>query len=299
MAKAKRKQQSLYHKLEKVGPRKAQQYLESSIGTNRPLSRATVAKYTSAMERGQWTPSIIQFNSKDQLIDGQHRLHAVIRSGTTQEFLAVRGNDNFHHIDVGKSRKPADVLAIMGYKNSVVLATLVRSVLAMENGMCDWPGGSRGNVSMITADDIVQRLKKSPTTFQDIANKMSNPNAYGIARRLLRSYATLGWFVYALEMSMDVDNEDVVKGFLDVLCGQQPAKADNPAMRLYRKLSTDDNHRLTREERAAFLIKAWNAYYSNESIGRLFWRKFGRNAEAFPTLKTDFPTAVAGNLPKS
>jgi hypothetical protein len=56
---------------------------------NRPLSKNTVAKYASMMKKGEWYLShqAIAFTKDEKgnsiLVDGQHRLAAVMQSGTT------------------------------------------------------------------------------------------------------------------------------------------------------------------------------------------------------------------------
>src|SRR5690606_32632867 len=60
-----------------ITPAKAADILGQMVD-NRPLSSATVKKYQAEMEAGEWRPYTdpIKFNSKGQLIDGQHRLWA-------------------------------------------------------------------------------------------------------------------------------------------------------------------------------------------------------------------------------
>lgn len=81
------------------------------------------------MEKGQWklTGDSIKFNGAN-LIDGQHRLEAVVRSKTTIQCLVVRNleRDVFDVLDTGRGRQAGDVLSAYGYGNVYLLASAGR-----------------------------------------------------------------------------------------------------------------------------------------------------------------------------
>ena len=84
---------------------------------NRTLRPSVVERYTGEMQRGAWIPNgtdPIVIDTNGDLRNGQHRLWAVIKSGTTQRFLLVRGADpgSFAAMDIGAGRQPGDVLGI-------------------------------------------------------------------------------------------------------------------------------------------------------------------------------------------
>lgn len=92
----------------------------------RPLRSATVANYSRQMNTGQWQPaSVIRYavlDGKEYLIDGQHRLQAIVDSSTVQEFVCVYStvaSDEelaalYASIDRGLSRTPFDQLHAIG-----------------------------------------------------------------------------------------------------------------------------------------------------------------------------------------
>jgi hypothetical protein len=81
------------------------------------------------MIRGQWrlTGDSIKFDGTS-LIDGQHRLQAIIRSGVTIRCVVVRNlpRDIFDVLDTGRSRQAGDVLSGYGYPNVYLLAAAAR-----------------------------------------------------------------------------------------------------------------------------------------------------------------------------
>lgn len=76
-----------------VTPSLAQKWLNENNTHNRPLYEKVVETYARDMKRGKWILNHqgICFDEDGNLIDGQHRLAGVVRSGKTQRFLVVRG----------------------------------------------------------------------------------------------------------------------------------------------------------------------------------------------------------------
>lgn len=112
--------------------------LLSQNTTNRPLSRPIVSKYARMMAMGRWI-----FNgdtitrSNGVLIDGQHRLAAVVKSGFSIRCILVDGVDAgaFATKDAGKPRTYGDLLSIGGFRNANALgaaATTVMKILEMQ-----------------------------------------------------------------------------------------------------------------------------------------------------------------------
>jgi hypothetical protein len=122
---------------ELITPEIARRYLDLNFATNRNLVRRVIKRYAHDMQAGRWrfeASDPIRFDINGHLIDGQHRLHAVIVSGVANHFLIVRGIpvDVVHTFDTGKSRAPADALKIRGYTNTVLFASALRWLLIVK-----------------------------------------------------------------------------------------------------------------------------------------------------------------------
>jgi len=78
--------------VEHITPARALAYLEKNLKSNRTLSASTVKRYAAEMQHGHWmlTHQGIAFDDKGNLIDGQHRLHGVAKSGVTVDMLVTR-----------------------------------------------------------------------------------------------------------------------------------------------------------------------------------------------------------------
>lgn len=102
--------------LEHVTPAMAEEWLLKYNYHNRDLRRRKTDEYADAMLSGDWVfqGDPIRFAVTGRLLDGQNRLNAIIKSGTTQLMLIVRNlpESVFDRIDVGAVRTKKDALQI-------------------------------------------------------------------------------------------------------------------------------------------------------------------------------------------
>ena len=124
---------------ETITPARAKQFLEKNLENNRNVVKQVVDRYAFDMQQGHWYVELgdpIRFNLDGELIDGQHRLLAIIKSGVTLQMLVTRGlaNDTIHAVDSGKGRRPADVLKIRGYKHTPLLGAALRRIAIIKQG---------------------------------------------------------------------------------------------------------------------------------------------------------------------
>ncbi|WP_320055727.1 hypothetical protein [Desulfuromonas thiophila] len=101
-----------------ITPQVASEMLKNNKG-NRPISPARADKYVQDMRMGNWkiTHQGIAFDSAGNLIDGQHRLLAIVKSGKSIMMNVSYGLDAdvFDVLDTGGNRSRADVLSIAGH----------------------------------------------------------------------------------------------------------------------------------------------------------------------------------------
>jgi hypothetical protein len=78
---------------EEITPAKAKEWLKQNDACNRNLRDAVVRRYAMDMSAGKWlyTGEAIKFSVGGTLLDGQHRLSAIVRSGATVTMLVVYG----------------------------------------------------------------------------------------------------------------------------------------------------------------------------------------------------------------
>lgn len=112
-----------------VGPKEAHDLLKFNTH-NRKIRDSGVNKYVDEILRGAWVPlsSGIGFNEDGVLIDGQHRLTAIEKSGATVRLLVTTDLPKLaqEKVDTQIKRSLSDVLGLSGFcKNTVVVQTAV------------------------------------------------------------------------------------------------------------------------------------------------------------------------------
>lgn len=102
--------------VEYITPELAKKYLDT-MGANRALKMNRVKTLANDMKRGAWenNGASIVFNRSGRLVDGQHRLNAIIQAGTPQELVVVRDvTDDVTVFDFGAKRSVPDILRAGG-----------------------------------------------------------------------------------------------------------------------------------------------------------------------------------------
>lgn len=105
------------------------------------------------------TGTAVQFGQSGRLVDGQHRLQAIIDSGITMRMLVVHGVDDsvFDVIDSGSRRTGADLLHIDGHQGWISVCGSTASGIA-KSLMC----GLQPYGNNYTPQDVRQFVVDSP-----------------------------------------------------------------------------------------------------------------------------------------
>ena len=116
--------------IEEVTPMVAEMLLQKNTNNYRKLSQPTVLKYANKMRQGEWDSAacMIQVDTNDVLLNGQHRLHAVVQSGETIQSIIVTGvdPDSRYRIDSHMPRRMKDHCECEAYKITMI-NTFLRS----------------------------------------------------------------------------------------------------------------------------------------------------------------------------
>lgn len=125
---------------ENVTPEQAQKLLDSNKN-NRTLRGARVARYAADMRKGHWriTGETIRLDEKGELLNGQHRLESIVRSGVPADLLFISGISASTMLvqDTGLAKTDGDWSTISVQAIRVVKATM--RVFASHLGNCVSP----------------------------------------------------------------------------------------------------------------------------------------------------------------
>jgi len=117
-----------------VTPELARVWLNQNT-SNRPIRRPIWKSYARDMENGSWalTAEPIKFSAAGQLLDGQHRLHAVVHANVTVTmFVAYDVPDEAQSsMDSGAKRTAADALGLRGDAHAALIAATARLALGV------------------------------------------------------------------------------------------------------------------------------------------------------------------------
>lgn len=254
-------------RVQKITPEKAADMLAANT-TNRPLSKSTVRAFAEAMRRGEWlvTHQGIAFDTRGVLVDGQHRLAAVIEAELPVEMTVFSEvePDTFDVLDTGKRRNAADVLAIEGEKSTTMLASMVRTVWLYRNRPdTSWSGGS----AAVTNHQIVQTLEANPKIREFL------PVGERIAAETGMIKSAAGAASYLIEQeNKRASLDDWYEGVID---GAGLAKADprltfrRTMFAMARRQAGVVQRRRDTREHVAIYVKAFNAWAGADTLTSL------------------------------
>lgn len=98
-----------------VTPDMARQWLSpEKSAPNRSLSEGTISTYSYSLREGRWGLYTVIFDRKGKMLDGQHHLEAIARTGITAR-MTLRENcseASLTFIDMGRPRSTADAMRI-------------------------------------------------------------------------------------------------------------------------------------------------------------------------------------------
>ncbi|MFP8884155.1 MULTISPECIES: hypothetical protein [Streptomyces] len=245
-----------------VSPQLATEWLTRNTN-NRPLSKSTVQQLAGRIQRGEWqlTHQGIAFDEDGTLIDGQHRLAAIVKAGITVPMTVARGvpRTAFTVMDTGRKRTGRDALALAGEANATHLAAALRGLhLYLHAPNSAWSGGA----SVTSNDQLLEMLGKHP----GIRDALHHGIALNRACRITVTAATIGWYVTA-DARPDIDQSPWEDG---VVTGARLEPGD-PRLTLRNtmlSLAAGRTHRRRDDSREHLLyyLKAWNAWVEGRSI---------------------------------
>jgi hypothetical protein len=255
----------------RVTPSLAAKWLQSNQ-RNRPLSKRHWQFLASVMTAGDYilNGETIIFDSDNMLMDGQHRLHAVVESGVTIDALVVRGIDAqaFNTLDGGRARTTGEVLAMEGEVNSNALAGAVSQLVQFidRGGVMYSSGSGASNVRKATPRLTERVLSVHPGLRESVAAMRTSPvyrNQQG----------------YVLHYLFGIVDKQLADDFVSVLCNGS-SDVGRPFNIIRESLIRTH---LTTSLRCAFAGKCVKAFNAERSGDRPKMFKIG-DREDFPTI---------------
>jgi len=232
-----------------VDPDAATELLELN-SHNRPLKPTVVERFARDMREGRWllTGDALKISRTNVLLDGQHRLAAIVKSGVPVQMLVVRGIDDEAQIamDTGIKRSHADALTLRGETQTAALASTARlSMLYLEGRLF-----SESRYPYVSAGELVEFIEKNP----DVRDAARFGQTFSRRSDLPPS---VGGTAYLLFTRIDVDaGED----FFERLAARVDLPPGSPVLALDSRLRQIRRSKTHVEQRHVLrlVLKAWN-----------------------------------------
>lgn len=251
-----------------VTPEIAKDFLSKSK-LNRRLSDLNVNHLYLQMAAGNWMPTgdTIKFSNNGDLLDGQHRLSAIVRYGKPVKLFVAEGleSQSFQVIDTGKSRSAADVLAATGIKYSHNIAAIARAIILWKAGWYSKDGGK-------------SKLKATNKTILDFVNDHSElhelsaycqNHVYVNFRLIPLSTIAMVYFIVSKKNQTKCDE------FFEKYASGIDLGERNPIRHLRDRLIKDrlNKSRLNLRDKTALLIYTWNNFIQGKQVTNLLLPK--------------------------
>lgn len=113
-----------------ITPELAKEMLSTNIDNNRRIRNNLLNQYVTLMDKGLWInyhPEAIMISPDNTLLDGQHRLMAIIKSGKSYWFnVAITDISVMATLNTGGKRSPGDACKVAGIPNSNLMASIIK-----------------------------------------------------------------------------------------------------------------------------------------------------------------------------
>ena len=264
--------------VETITPAKAQEYLSKS-GGNRNISAPVVKSYALSMTQGKWmlNGEPIVFDIDGVLLNGHHRLHAVIKAGVPIQTFVTRGveHESFTTFDCGRHRTVGQLIGMQGIKNYNTISSAISTSFKLANNLTvgEHVGIEKKlgqtNMKMIELFNEDRELYIEAGNFAVVVRARCNILDSSIVGGVTHFLVRYGHY--------DID---FVKEFFFNICSYDTCP--NQTLNVMRKRICENKgavKKLPRSIMMAYLIKTWNAYVLNKTIKCL---RFNQETEEYP-----------------
>lgn len=263
-------------KLEKITPAMASKLLEHNFAGQRRLSKGAIAKLVDDIRSGTFalTGDTIKIDINGKVIDGQHRLHAIMQAGKPVELFVARNvaTDAYATLDQGRKRSLGDYLHSKGVSYEPVVAAAITRI--------DGFIRSGGRLDQHTASSqSINRLIELFETEHDVISWAPQAHRLGVMFRFSAGTWCALLYLASLTKAEDVDF------FVERLLSGEELSDGDPILllrnALLHRLTVRRDRRMSNEHYTSLVIRAWNAYARGETLGLLKGSVKGKHVELF------------------
>lgn len=249
---------------------------------NRILTKLDVKAYAAYMKDDQWMRAgqTLVISDKGVVLDGQHRLEAVILSGVTVEMIIVTGveYEAFKVIDAGRKRSVTDLISVMepglGKPELRITYRICRYIMHFGQNNLGF-GGSIKKSANLELGNFYQSMNTKEKMYLDSCIEQGR-KFYDKSKHVdILDISAYSFLYYALSKL----NKEKADTFFEGLSSGEHISKDGETVAIYLlrdKLLEIATKKIklphTATWRIAYTFKAWNNYLSGTKIQRLLFR---------------------------
>lgn len=257
-----------------ITPAIAEKYLKQNT-QNRRVKNNVVLRYAKEMLEGRWksdTAEFIKISKTGIVLDGQHRLLAIIKADISVNMsVAVGINDNvFDVLDTGSLRNAPDAFKIKKIKYANCIPSMISLYHLLKLGK---DNRSAQVAERLSINALLEEYENREQFWQDVATKVYS--WYESFAKILPQSSIGGFYARMFEISELEANE-----FMNQLTTGLDVSNKTISV-LRKKLLTDrlNIKKIPISHKYALIIKAWNFYRGNTEAKIL---KFNSAEEKYP-----------------
>jgi hypothetical protein len=243
--------------------------------SNRKVNKNFVERYAKDISDGRWcedTGETIKIANDGTILDGQHRLIAVVQSGVPVYFHVVTGLDKkiMSFIDTGKARNASDVFSLNRIPNHNSIPSMITMYESMNMGAKYAHANTK---KYLTNDVLLTKYRERPEYWQEVARNVGV--WYTSFAKILPPSILGGMYVYL----SDIDEESSFEFFSQLSSGMN---VNNDTIHLLRNKLMKDKISIKKIPiliKVALIIKTWNYYRIGKTVTNLVYYP----SEPFPT----------------
>lgn len=261
--------------VELVSPALAKEWLNRN-DRNRRIRPSLIARYARDMAAGRWkeTGEAIKFAPDGTLLDGQHRLRAIVEADAPVRLFIVRDVDESAQsvMDTGAGRRAADAYHIAGVSHGSTLAAAARLAVLVGDG--DRPVRHRDRA--VSHAELFEWVEHHP----DIADVVEFVSANRVKSNIRLPVSVLAYCCYRLSQ-VDADEAET---FFVALATRANLPLGSPVLTLANRLDriARERFKLSNYQAVWMVLRAWNAWRDGESLARLL---IPETVDSFPNPK--------------
>ncbi|MFF0139696.1 hypothetical protein ACFYRN_24985 [Streptomyces sp. NPDC005227] len=243
-----------------VTPALARKWLRNNTH-NRTVRDRAIDDYARDMVAGHWSLNgeALKFSREGAVLDGQHRLHAVVAADVTVPMMVVVGLDPTAQetMDTGRKRTTGDLMGLRGETNAHVLAAILRRVWAWDTGDFRFTGSYAA-----TNRECAELLSERPDIRRSAEIAARTRNAFP------HIPASMLGVSHHLFTRLDADE---TAWFFQRIGDGAELPVGHPILALRARVTSErlESLRLPEFRYLAYLIRTWNAVREGRSLDRL------------------------------